>query len=63
MSGVPLPMAGKDEEKYKSKCELYDGNAETSGLCSGWVTKTSHCIKRDDELGKTCDGFGKFPGD
>ncbi len=58
---IPLPKTGGDEEKFKSKCELYDGDSTTSGLCKGFITKTNMCTRREDELGKTCDGFGRFP--
>ncbi len=58
---IPLPNAGNSENEFKSKCEIYDGNASTAGLCQGWITKTKICMRRDDELGKTCDGYGKFP--
>ncbi len=57
---IPLPSPGVDKEKFVSKCELYDGDSSTSGLCKGWITKTSTCVRRDDDLGKSCDGFGRF---
>ncbi|MHA2032321.1 MAG: hypothetical protein ACW99A_13960 [Candidatus Kariarchaeaceae archaeon] len=57
---IPLPNVDKKAE-FKSKCELYDGDAGTSGLCKGWITKTTTCTRRNDEMGKTCDGYGKFP--
>jgi len=57
---IPLPSVDKKTD-YSSKCDMYDGDAGTSGLCKGWITKTSHCTRRDDEMGKTCDGYGKFP--
>ncbi|MCH8906076.1 MAG: hypothetical protein IH840_03220 [Candidatus Heimdallarchaeota archaeon] len=58
---IPLPTAGGSKTEFKSKCDLYDGNPGTSGLCQGWNTKTKTCTRRDDEFGKTCDGFGRFP--
>ncbi|MHA2248831.1 MAG: hypothetical protein ACXAD7_00650 [Candidatus Kariarchaeaceae archaeon] len=58
---IPLPTAGGTQEEFKSKCELFDGDASTSGLCKGWITSTSKCMRREDELGNTCDGFGRFP--
>ena len=57
---IPLPNVDKKTE-FKSKCELYDGDAGTSGLCKGWITRTNTCTRRSDEMGKTCDGYGKFP--
>jgi hypothetical protein len=57
---IPTPATKEDEAQFVSKCELYDGSAETAGVCQGYITSTQKCIRRDDELGRTCDGFGKF---
>ncbi|MHA2502316.1 MAG: hypothetical protein ACXAE3_05565 [Candidatus Kariarchaeaceae archaeon] len=60
---IPLPNAGGKKTEYKSICDKYDGTAGTTGLCNGWITATSTCTRRSDELGKSCDGMGKFPPD
>jgi len=57
---IPLPSVQGEKKEYKSDCELYDGNAESSGLCFGWVTKNSTCMRRDDDVGKRCDGYGNI---
>ena len=58
---IPSPAKKDVDEQFVSKCELYDGSVETAGVCKGYITSTQKCIRRDDELGRTCDGFGKFP--
>jgi len=63
MSGVPVPNAGGADEEYSSVCEYYDGSAETAGICSFWITKNQKCTRREDELGKNCDGCGNFPAE
>ncbi len=61
---IPIPtVSDDDDEVYTSKCELYDGSSETAGLCKGFITSTHKCIRRDDEMGQKCDGYGKFPDD
>ena len=58
---IPTPAKKEDDDQFVSKCDLYDGTGSTAGVCQGFITSTQKCIRRDDELGRTCDGFGKFP--
>lgn len=55
---IPIPNVEAKEKDYKSDCELYDGTPDTGGLCSGWVTKNGKCMKRNDDRGAACDGYG-----
>ncbi len=57
---IPLPNVNSEKKEFKSECDLYDGTPETGGLCKGWITKSGKCLRRDDEIGKNCDGFGNI---
>ena len=57
---IPLPSVEGGNKEYKSDCEMYDGNAETGGLCNGWVTKNSTCMRRNDDVASKCDGYGNI---
>lgn len=58
--GIPLPTVNNEKKEFKSDCEQYDGSDETGGLCNGWVTKNSSCMRRNDDIAKRCDGYGNI---
>jgi hypothetical protein len=57
---IPLPSVSSGSKEFKSECDKYDGSEETGGLCNGWVTKNSTCMRRDDDIAKRCDGYGRI---
>ncbi len=54
---IPLPNSSGGFTTYTSKCDKYDGDDSTAGICKGYVTATNKCMRRDDEMGKTCNGI------
>lgn len=54
---IPLPTSSGGSTNCVSKCDLYDGDDSTACYCKGYVTATQKCMRRDDEMGNTCNGI------